>query len=320
MNEKRNYWLITTTKPNFDIDREIGFTVQGMKERYRNTIKKFKTGDMVVYYIKGIQKLGAIAKVVLGYYHDETKIWTDEDEMWPCRSKSKPVLILEDDELLDVKKIKDDLSIVQKYPKNRWGLAFQGAIRKITEEDYNLIESEMRKILTEEKREREIAPPPILLKTEKDYIDAIMKLPLESKSLHDRLAEMMATVGTWMGYNSNTRYRITPEHALELDVAWLRGKNPEVAIEVQVSGNITEAKERLSQAKKFNYRKVILVIKEDQLDRVNSIIRFDEMRHWLDAWSIKSVYNLYTSGETFFGLFRQLERSRYIERTKLELI
>jgi hypothetical protein len=29
---ERNYWLITTTKPNFDVDRELNFTVQGLKE------------------------------------------------------------------------------------------------------------------------------------------------------------------------------------------------------------------------------------------------------------------------------------------------
>jgi hypothetical protein len=245
---------------------------------------KFKPGDRAVYYIKGIQKIGAIAEIVSGYYRDESKIWTDEDEMWPSRSNSRPFLILEDDELLDVKKIKDDLSLVQKYPGDNWGLAFQGSIRRIIEEDYNLIESEMRKIIEKrEKKERVKVPPKVELKTENDYIEAIMGLPLESKSLHDRLGEMMQTIGTWMGYNANMRQKITPEHAFELDVAWLRGKNPAIAIEVQVSGNITEAKERLSQAKKFNYQKVIIVIKEDQLERLNSIIRFDELRHWLDV-------------------------------------
>jgi predicted RNA-binding protein len=284
-------------------------------------VKKFRPGDRVVYYIKGIQKIGAIAEIISGYYHDESRIWTDEDEVWPSRSKSTPIMVLDDDELLDIKKIKDDLLLVQKYPKERWGFAFQGSIREITEEDYNLIESEMRKIV----KKRDLIKKPELvetkgLKNEADYIEAIYALPLESKSLHDRLGEMLQTIGSWMGYNANVRHKITPAHPYELDVAWLRGKNPAIAIEVQVSGNITEAKERLSQAKKFNYQKVIIIIKEDQLDRLNSVIRFDELRHWLDAWSIKSVYELYTSGEKFFELYNKLERSRYEEKNQLELI
>lgn len=146
----------------------------------------------------------------------------------------------------------------------------------------------MRKII--ERREREEVrkvKPKKELKTGNDYIDAIMELPLESKSLHDRLGEMMHAIGTWTGYNVNIRHKITPEHAFELDVAWLRGKNPAIAIEIQVSGNITEAKERL-----------------------NSVIRFDELRHWLDAWSIRLIYELHISGE----------RLRYEEKNQLELI
>lgn len=321
MTEKPSYWLITTTKPNFDVDRRLGFTIQGLKERHRNTVKKFNPGDKVVYYVKGIQKLGAIAEIISGYYHDTSKIWTDEDEVWPSRSKSKAIIVLDDDELLDVKKVLDDLSIV--FDRKNWGLAFQGSIRRITEEDYKLIESEMRKIISKRElveKEKKIPKVEKELKTEGDYINAVMELALESKSLHDRLAEMLASIGTLAGYNSNRGYRITPDHAYQLDVAWHRGKNPEIAIEVQDKGNITEAKDRLKEARKFNYRKVIIVIKEDQLDRLNSIIRYDEIRHWLDAWSIKSVYELYTSGARFFELYNKLERSRYEEKTQLELI
>ena len=76
---------------------------------------------------------------------------------------------------------------------------------------------------------------------------------------------MLEAIGSWMDYNTQTRHKIISDHAYELDVAWLSGKNPEVAIEVQISGNITEAKDRLAQARKFNYRKVIMVLKEKDL-------------------------------------------------------
>ena len=48
--------------------------------------------------------------------------------------------------------------------------------------------------------------------------------------------EMLEQIGSWMDFNAQTRHKITPEHAYELDVAWLSGKNPEVAVEVQISG------------------------------------------------------------------------------------
>jgi hypothetical protein len=74
------------------------------------------------------------------------------------------------------------------------------------------------------------------------------------------------------------------------------------------------------EAREFNYRKVILVIEEDQISRLNAILRFDNIRFWLDAWSIKSVYELYTNGQKFFSLYDKLKEARYRERKELNLI
>jgi len=292
------YWLITTSPENFKADKETtGFTVQGLKERHKKMVMKFQPGDKVVYYINKISKFGAIATITSGYYYDDkTRIWTDEDEIWPSRTKSKPEIVLEDDELLDIKKLTKQLSFIK--DKDNWSLFVRGSIRPIPEEDYLLIESEMRKTLSRDKTKEKVETTTAGLKTENDYKEAIMKLPLNSESLHDRVGEMVQTVGSWMEFNTNTRFRITPESAYQLDVAWLSGKNPEVAIEVQIGGNIDSAVIKLREAREFNYRKVILVIEEEQISRLNAVLRFDNnIRNWLDAWSIKSVYELYTNGQ-----------------------
>lgn len=314
------YWLVTTSPENFKVDKETsGFTVQGLKERHKKTVMKFQPGDKVVYYINRISKFGAIATVISGYYHDdETRIWTDEEEIWPSRARSKPEIVLEDDELLDIKKLTKQLTFIK--DKDNWSLFVRGSIRPIPEEDYLLIESEMRKTLSRERITPKPERPLEGLKTESDYKEAITKLPLNSESLHDRIAEILQTVGSWMGFNTNTRFRITPESAYQLDVAWLSGKNPEVAIEVQISGNIDSAIIKLREAREFNYRKVILVIEEEQISRLNAVLRFDHLRNWLNAWSIKSVYELYTNGQKFFELYDKLKEARYRERKELQLI
>jgi predicted RNA-binding protein len=311
-----NYWLISTSPEDFKIDREIGFSKQGLRQRNKKMVKRFKPGDRVVYHITKISKLGAIATITSGYYYDDkTKIWADETEIWPVRTKSEPYLVLEDDELLDLKKLVKNLSFIN--DKVNWGMYLRGSLRPLPEEDYQLIESEMRKVLSRRKIETEKETD---LKTEKDCSKAIMKLPLNSRSLHDRIGEMLQTVGSWMGYNTNSRSKITSESAYELDVAWLSGKNPEVAIEVQIGGSIDSAIRKLREAREFNYRKVILVIEADQISRLNAVIRFDSIRNWLDAWSIRSVYELYTNGQRFFQLYDKLKEARYRERTELELI
>ena len=315
------YWLIITSPENFEIDRQNNFCVEGFKARIRRTVEQVQPRDKFVIYINRLQRMGAIVTATSGFYYDDrNKIWTEEDEIWPCRFKTQPELVLPEDELLDVKKLVPILSFVTpKQKATSWGLAFKGSFRRIPEEDFNLIESEMRKI------KARISAPPIIIEilpplTEEEAKQAIMKLNLEKASLHDRIGEMLEAVGSKMGYNAFTRHRITAEHALELDVAWLQGKNPEVAIEIQIGGEIIAAKERLAQAKKFNYRKLMMVIEEGQLSRLNDILRFDELRHWLDAWSIPAVYKLYTAGASFFDLYQRLTDSRYKERTEVEFI
>jgi len=243
------YWLIVTSPENFKRDREkLGFKIQGLPHRFRKQVQKMNIGDKLVLYIMKIQKFGAIARITGDYYEDSTKLWIEDDEPWSARRKQEPEIILNDDELIDAKRLINDLTFIKK--KEHWGTYFQGSIKTIPEEDFKLIESEMRKTASERvgKSEDSKEKENVHKKSEKEYEELIMKLPLQSKSLHDRLGEMLEQIGAWMDYNTQTRHKIIPDHAYEIDVAWLDGKNPEVAIEVQISGNLTEAKDRLAQA------------------------------------------------------------------------
>ena len=239
-----NYWLVITSPENFKHDREnLAFKFQGLPHRFRKQVQRMNVGDRVVYYVMKIQKFGATATITGEYFEDNQKLWIDDNETWPARRPSKPDIVLTDDELVDAKKLVPDLSFIAN--KDHWGTYFQGSIKTIPEEDFKLIESEMRKIIAErqELKEPEIPGIPPQLKSEKEYEQAVVSLPLQAQnSLHDRLGEMLETIGSWMDYNTQTRHKITPDHAYELDVAWLSGKNPEVAIEIQISGNLTEAR------------------------------------------------------------------------------
>ncbi len=240
--------------------------------------------------------------------------------MWPARRPSRPNIVLNDDELIDAKRLVPDLKFI--VNKEKWGTYFQGSIKTIPEEDFKLIESEMKKLIAERSKVEPFhSTKPIIKLTERDYEEKIMELPLQANSLHDRLGEMLEQIGSWMDYNAQTRHKIIPGHAYELDVAWLSGKNPEVAIEIQISGNLTEAKDRLAHARKFNYRKVILVLKSSDLQRLNNIMKHEpDLRSWMEAWSIGSIYEMYTAGEKFFNYYRKLREAIYKDKKELELV
>ncbi len=310
-------WLICTSQDNFQVDRQNGFSIEGFRTRSRRLVSEVKPGDKFVVYINQLQRFGATLQATGKPYTDKkTRIWIEQDEMWPCRFPTKHIVVLEDDQLLDAKKLVTQLSFITDEQKRvNWGLAFHQSLRKIPPDDFELIESEMRKILALRGKKLESG-----LLTEQQAKEAIMALTLEKKSLHDRIGEMLDTLGSRMGYNSYTNHRVTPEHAVELDVAWLDKKSPEIAIEVQIGGNLIEAKDKLAQAKKFNYRKVIMVIEQDQLTRLNAIIKFDELVDWMEAWSIQAVYQLYTAGMSFLDLYERLRESRYKKKTEVEFV
>ncbi|MFQ5951122.1 MAG: EVE domain-containing protein [Candidatus Geothermarchaeales archaeon] len=310
------YWLVVTSPNNFRKDREeLGFKFQGLPHHYRNQVQRMETGDRVLYYVMKLGRFGATATVTGDYFESSEKLWTDEEEMWPSRRPSRPDLVLADDELLDAKKLISDLSFV-KNP-DRWGVHFQGSIKTIPESDFKLIESEMKKIVEQRGRPEDQGAR----LTEREYEERIKDLPLQSESLHDRLGEMLEQIGSWMDYNAQTRYKIAPDHAYELDVAWLSGRNPEIAVEVQVSGNLTEAKDRLAQARKFNFRKVILVLRRKDLDRLDKLLRYEpELRSWLEPWSIGAVYDMYVGGKQFFSYYRRLIESTWKQKPDLEMV
>ena len=60
-------------------------------------------GDRVVYYIMNLYRFGATATITGEYVEDQSKLWTDDDEIWPARRPSKPDIVLEDNELVDAR-------------------------------------------------------------------------------------------------------------------------------------------------------------------------------------------------------------------------
>jgi predicted RNA-binding protein len=317
-----NYWLIVTSPENFSHDREVlHFKMQGLPLRNRGSLQRMQIGDRVVYYIMNLYRFGATATITGEYVEDHSKLWTDDDEMWPARRPSKPDIVLQDHELIDAKKLIPNLTFIER--KEVWGVYLQGSVRQIPEEDFRLIESEMKKVVAEQVTREGVQPESIkgFEKSEPEVEAAIMALPLQTKTLHDRLGEMLEEIGSWMNYNTQTRHKIIPDHAYELDVAWLSRKNPEVAIEIQISGNVTEAKDRLAHARKFNYRKVILVCKKSDVLRVNVLLKHDpELRNWMEVWSIGAIYRMYVAGESFFKYYRRLIESVYKEKSDIELV
>lgn len=99
-----------------------------------------------------------------------------------------------------------------------------------------------------------------------DVIAAIKSNPdLSGDSLHDRVIDMIAQIGKWSGYVPVKSYKVPADSPYQIDVVWLNRDLLELAVEVQVGGNETEAKDRLVHAKRFGARKIVVVTKIESL-------------------------------------------------------
>jgi hypothetical protein len=148
-----------------------------------------------------------------------------------------------------------------------------------------------------------------------EIMEPILSSPdLVGGSLHDRVIDMLAQIGKWMGYVSEKDHMVAADSPYQLDVVWLDRGLMEVAVEVQVGGNETEAKDRLVLARRFGARKIIVVSMPDGINRLKNLCRYEpELKNWLEIWSVPKVYEMYLSGRKFFELFRPFERQQWTE-------
>ena len=142
----RNYWLLVSTPENFEVSRERGFDLAGMKSRHEKKAQRVQPGDKVVFYLTGHMAVAGIAEVTSTYFVSEEPIWHSEKrgETFPFRFQVKPELILRPGNFLPVADWVHGMEYVRKWPPEHWRLAFQGNVHLVPEGDYRLIEAKLR--------------------------------------------------------------------------------------------------------------------------------------------------------------------------------
>lgn len=143
--------------------------------------------------------------------------------------------------------------------------------------------------------------------------DKIMRIDgVRGNTLHDRVVDIIRQTGEWAKYRSEANHTIHPELGYELDVAWIDDDIIDIAIEVQIGGNITEAKDRLIQAMRCGARKCIIISNSDSIGRIKTIFRLEtDIKRRTEIWSLEKVYDMFVNGRNFFKNFNNFNRHQY---------
>jgi len=280
-------------------------------------LSKAQPDDPFIAYVKGESIFTGIGKLTSSYYHSTEQEW--KDGLYPHRVKLE--INLDFDNGVDVRSLIDKLGFIT--DKSHWFVFFRGGVKKIPYSDFEIIKASIEK----QKEKSKLLTDTTKTATSADETkglpeiasgmgirEKILSIPeLTSSSLHDRLAEMIHVVGLRMGYDSVQKYKTIQDSPYQIDVVWLQNKNPQIAIEIHHGGVLGDALHRLSHARDFNFRKVVLVIVEpEDHRRALDLLKFDEkLKHVIDLWSTKSVFDMYTSCISFYRLYSKFEESLY---------
>lgn len=141
------YWLCITNRKNWEVIKTKN--IWGVSRRHKNTIKRVKPGDRLVFYVKQERinkelkegEIVGIFEVISNPYEDSTKLFsppTGLHETYPLRVKIRPVKLGN----VEFKALIPKLQFIKN--KKRWSGHIMGrAMREIPEADYKLIEKSL---------------------------------------------------------------------------------------------------------------------------------------------------------------------------------
>ena len=139
-------WILTGSLENFRINVDRGFDVIGLKERRIRQAETFAPGDLVAFYVTGVQAFGGVARVRSEMFEDREPIWPQgkkkkKHEPYPWRVNAEPIDVLAEEDFIPAEELVGELEHISKWPAEHWHLAFQGQLRTVSEADAELLRS-----------------------------------------------------------------------------------------------------------------------------------------------------------------------------------
>ena len=139
-------WIAVGSAENFELLRERGFDIAAFKSSRRKQSSDMQPGDRLVFYLTKVVQFGGIAEITSEAFEDESDIGLrseskGDDESFPYRVQTKPLVIPEPGDYVEVREITELLDKTRNFGPKKLGMAFRGNLHKISDADYRQIES-----------------------------------------------------------------------------------------------------------------------------------------------------------------------------------
>jgi hypothetical protein len=150
----RNYWMFTETDEEFEVTRDLGFTLHGVGKKYRRRAQRMQPDDRVILYVSGIRKWTATTTITSRSFEDYSIVWKpgQRGEKYPYRVKMSPDIVLDEEDYIDALILAPTLEYVKHWAPEDWPLAFFEKLHLLPQRDFRLIESEMKRTLSNKRK------------------------------------------------------------------------------------------------------------------------------------------------------------------------
>ena len=159
----KNYWMVVISPENFQITRDLEFTLQGLKVLQQRKVQRVEPEDRILYYVGRERYFGGTATVTSRYFEDSASKWKKEGTTdWKFQVRTKPAIILDPQEYIDARQLAPRLDYVRRWAPEDWYMAFaQSNLHLLPKKDFLLVEEEMRKLKAKNSRRSRQSSPSV---------------------------------------------------------------------------------------------------------------------------------------------------------------
>lgn len=146
--------MVVTSPEDFEITKEGGFSLFGVKAEYRRRAQRMQPDDRMMYYVQGLRKWTATATIKSAFFEDRTPVWTPglRREVFPFRVKTEPAIVLDEEDYIDALILAPRLDYLKRWAPEDWPLAFVDSLHLLPQKDFRLIEGEMNRVRSKNMR------------------------------------------------------------------------------------------------------------------------------------------------------------------------
>ncbi|MBI4299486.1 MAG: hypothetical protein HY666_06975 [Chloroflexi bacterium] len=144
----KNYWMIACTLESLKASREAKLYMQEVTSTYRRRVQRMQPEDRLLFYVPSIKKFGGTATVTAASLEEQRPKEGGRRRIarYSLKINVRYNTVPDEESFLDAREIGPRMDYVDRWPPERWNLAFLGQFHMLPRRDFELVEGEINRV------------------------------------------------------------------------------------------------------------------------------------------------------------------------------